>query len=205
MCWSGIKIHLRQKIGLVLILLGLIFFLAAISLKEYQTSKKNPLSFSQAPQLVAVVEEGDLPARIIIPQVKIDLQVFPAQVVEDQWQVSEEGVSYLLGSGIPGREDRVIIYGHNKNHLFGPIKWLSEGEEIKLVNRKGEEFVYQVVETKTVSHEEIEVLSPTQEPTLTLYTCTGFWDRERFVVVGKLQNKQGAFKVEDKIEEQILR
>ena len=199
MCWSRFKTAFRQKIGLVFIFFGLIFFLSAIVLKEYQFSKRNSLSFSQAPQLISVVEEGNLPARVNISKVGIDLAVFPAQVAENSWQVSDEGVSYLLGSGIPGREGNVIIYGHNKNNLFGPIRWLGEEEEIKLFNRKGEEFIYKVVETKIVLPEEVEVLSPTQEPTLTLYTCTGFWDRERFVVVAKLQNEQGVFKIEEQI------
>lgn len=42
-----------------------------------------------------------------------------------------------------------------------------------------------IVETKTVSPQEVEVLSPTEEAILTLYACTGFLDRERLVVVAK--------------------
>jgi sortase (surface protein transpeptidase) len=122
MCWSGFKTAFRQKIGLVLLFLGLISFLAAIALKEYQFSKQNSLSFTEPPQPGIIVEEGDLPIRIIISKVGIDLSVFPAQVTENIWEVSDEGVSYLLGSGIPGREGKVVIYGHNKNHLFGPMK-----------------------------------------------------------------------------------
>lgn len=177
----------RQKRGLILLFVSFFCFSAIIFLKGYQTLQKNFLSFSQAPTATGEIEEGDLPEKIIIAKIGIDLPVFPAEVADNQWQTSAEGASYLLGSGIPGQKGNVVIYGHNKSHLLGPIKWLNEGEEIKVINRKGEEFVYQVVETKTVTPKNVEVLDFTEEATLTLYTCTGFLDRERFVVVAKLQ------------------
>jgi len=184
--WSH-DISSRQKTGLVFFLIGFFFLLTAFSLKGYQKLQQNILSFSQTPNLTTIVEEGDLPDKILIPRMGVDLSISPTRVVNNQWEISAEGASYLLGSGIPGREGNVVIYGHNKNHLFGPIRWLGENEEIKIVNKKGEEFIYQTVEIKTVSPEAVEVLSPTEDVTLTLYTCTGFLDRERFVVVAKLQ------------------
>ncbi|NIO84481.1 MAG: sortase, partial [Candidatus Aminicenantes bacterium] len=93
------------------------------------------------------------------------------------------------GSGIPGQEGNAVIYGHNKAHLFGPIRWLNEGEEIKIINQKGEEYIYSIVQTKTVTSETVAVLAPTETATLTLYTCTGFLDRERFVIVAQLQSE----------------
>lgn len=177
----------RQKNGLILLLIGFFCFLVAFSIRGYQNLQQNILSFSQAPKSIVQVEEGDLPGKIIIPKVGIDLLISPTKVINNQWEISETEASYLLGSGIPGKEGNVVIYGHNKNYLFGPIRWIEVGEEIKVINKKGEEFVYQVRETKTVSPETVEVLASTEDATLTLYTCTGFLDRERFVVVAKLQ------------------
>lgn len=177
----------RQKSGLVLLLVGFFCFLTAFSLKGYQGFQQNILSFSQVPEPINVVEEGDLPEKVLISKVKIDLLVSPVKVVDNQWIISKEGVSYLLGSGIPGQEGNIVIYGHNKSHLFGPIRWLGIGEEIKLINQQGNEYIYSIVETRIVSPETVEVLAPTKDATLTLYTCTGFFDRERFVVIAKLQ------------------
>lgn len=179
----------RQKSGLALFLVGFFFLTAALFLKGPQVFQQNTLSFSKTPEPINVVKEEDLPAKIAIAKVGVELPVFPAKVAEDNWEVSDKGASYLLGSGFPGREGNVVIYGHNKNSLLGPIRWLSKDGEIKIVNKKGEEFIYHVVETKTVSPETVAVLAPTQDATLTLYTCTGFLDRERFVVVAKLQGE----------------
>ncbi len=182
------KIHFSlQKIGLILLLLGLLFLLLAVFCLKNLYEPKNSLSFSQAPRPENIVEESDLPAKVIIPKVRIDLPVFPAKASEDVWEISEEGVSYLLGSGLPGRKGNLVIYGHNKNRLFGPIRWLEKDDEIKVINRRGEEFTYKIKETKIVTPAMIDVLYPTEDPTLTLYTCTGFLDRERFLVVAKLK------------------
>lgn len=187
MCWSWFKTSSRQKIGLILLLVGVSFFaLAFLWQRAYQFQQDN-LSFSSFPEVVTEIKEEDLPERILIPQVRIDLPVLLAKVTDNRWEVSEEGASYLLGSGIPGKEGNVVIYGHNKNSLFGPIRWVERETEIKIVNKRGEEFIYKIVETKTVSPDSIDILSATQDPVLTLYTCTGFLDSQRHVVRAKLQ------------------
>jgi sortase A len=189
MFWGRIKtFSSRQKTGLVLILIGIFFFGAVFSLRFYQRSQEKILSFSKAPKVQEEVLEDFFPKQIWIPRVKIDLSVSPAKAKEEIWEISENGASYLLGSGIPGRKGNVVIYGHNRKNLFGPIRWLKNGDEIIIKNGKGEEFAYKVRETKIVSPENIEVLAPTEEPVLTLYTCTGVFDSRRFVVVARLSS-----------------
>ena len=175
----------RQKTGLVLILVSLVCFGAILLLKIYQQSREEILSFSETPKFEEEISEDLFPSQIQIPRVRIDLLISPAKAEGEIWEISKDGASYLLGSGIPGRKGNSIIYGHNKNNLFGPIRWLERDDEIKVINRKGEEFIYKVKETKTVSPENIEVLAPTEEPTLTLYTCTGFADQKRLIVIAK--------------------
>lgn len=184
----GKDLSFRAKKGLFLILIGFFFFAIAGFFKGYQT---NSLSFSSAPKFIERVEEGDLPERVIIPKVKIDLPVSSGKVVDDKWEIAGEGASYLLGTGIPGRIGNVVIYGHNKKNQFGPIRWLGKDDEIKVFNKKNEEFIYKAVETKIVSPNQTEVLAPTQDSTLTLYTCTGALDRQRFIIVAKLSQTPG--------------
>jgi LPXTG-site transpeptidase (sortase) family protein len=177
----------RRQAGLVLVLLGLALLGIVLVLNFCLQSREENLSFSSVPELKEEISEDLFPERILIPKVRIDLLVFPAQASEDVWEISEEGVSYLLGSGLPGRKGNLVIYGHNKNRLFGPIRWLKKDDEIKVINRRGEEFTYKIKETKTVTPAMIDVLYPTEDSTLTLYTCAGLLDRERFLVVAKLK------------------
>jgi sortase A len=189
MFWTRLKtLSSPQKKGLSLILFGCLLLLSAISFQVYQFFQQNRLAFSQPPQLTTEIKEEELPQRIVIDKIKLDLAVFPAQISDGHWETSKEGASYLLGSGLPGKNGNVIIYGHNQNYLFGPIRWLNAGEDVKLINKKGEEYIYSIIQTKTVKPEAIEILAPTEEPILTLYTCTGFFDRERFVVIAQLKS-----------------
>lgn len=177
----------RQKVGLSLILFAGVCFTCFFGLKIYQRFQANPLSFSENPGLLAQFSENQFPSRIIIPSLKIDLPIFPAKAVEAQWEISETGASYLLGSGVPGQKGNMVIYSHNKRYLFGPILWIKKGTEIKIENKKNESFSYVVTETKTVSPKQVEVLLPKDKPTLTLYTCAGLADQKRFVIVANLK------------------
>jgi len=178
-----------QKKGLSLLLFGSFFLFLFFSFQGFQFFQQNRLAFSQTPELTAEIREEEMPQRIIIAKVNLDLTITPARIVNGHWETSKEGASYLLGSGIPGQKSNVIIYGHNKKHLFGPIRWLKEGEEIKIINRRGEEYIYSIIQTKTVTPNAVAILAPTEDAILTLYTCTGFFDRGRWVVVAQLQSE----------------
>lgn len=186
---NGIKVTLRQRTGGIIFLLGLVFSGTFFSLKVYHSWQRRVLSFSQPLPKVEEKEKdpNKLPQRIIIPKRKIDLPIEETEIKSGEWQVSATGASYLTQSALPGEKGNVIIYGHNRSHLFGPLKWVRKGEEVILENKKEEVFYYEIMETKIVSPDQIEVLLPTEEPILTLYTCFGFLDRQRFVVVGKLK------------------
>mgnify|MGYP001589055206 CR=1 FL=1 len=177
----------RQKAGLILILVGLVCFGVIVSLRTYREYTRKILSFSKIPELKEEISEDLFPTQILISKVRIDFPVFPARASGDTWEISEKGVSYLLGTGVPGRKGNVVIFGHNKNNLFGPIRWLEKDEGIELTNKRDEKFIYKIITTKIVSPDEVWVLSPTEDATLTLYTCTGFLDSKRFIVVAKLK------------------
>lgn len=170
----------EQKIGLIFLVFGISFFTLFVLYK-----KGNHLYFSETPQTSIEISNDLLPRRITISNVGLDLPVSPAKVLSGNWQISESGASYLLGSGTPGKPGNIVIYGHNKKKIFGPILSLKKGAEIKIEDEKGNIYKYEVRETKVVLPKNIEVLSPTPDETLTLYTCTGIFDSKRFVVITK--------------------
>ncbi len=168
----------RQKIGLVLIFISLVCFGAFFS------HKSNP---PVPPEITKEVLSDFYPVKIIVPKVGINLPVSSKEIINGQWDIPATSAAYLLGSGIPGQAGNAVIYGHNKNKILGPIRWLKKGDEIKLINPKGQELVYQVAETKTVSVKNVNILLPSEDFLLTIYTCAGILDTQRFVVVAKLK------------------
>jgi LPXTG-site transpeptidase (sortase) family protein len=178
----------RRQQGYRLIVVGLIFLITAFSFRIYQKWESYALSFTQAPSLSSTVSLQDIPSRIKIAKYNIDLPVSAGQIHNGIWQISATGASYLIGSGEIGKSGNAIIYGHNKNSIFGPIRWLQKGDDI-IITGDGGDYRYQVFETKTVDPDAVGVLLPTSDSTLTLYTCTGFMDRQRFVIIAKLANQ----------------
>ena len=168
----------RQKIGLALIFISLVCFGAFFSHRNTQPAP---------PEITKEISSNLYPTQIIISKVRINLPVLPKEIINGEWNIPATSAAYLLGSGIPGQPGNPVIYGHNKNKLLGPIRWLEKDDEIKLINQKGQEFIYLVTETKTVAPKTVDVLAPTQGAFLTLYTCTGPLDTRRFVVVAKLK------------------
>lgn len=177
-----------QKTGLIFIGVGLFCFLLITSLHIYRYYQQRILSFETIPQLTRGSQESLYPTRIVINRLKIDLPVAISVIKAGIWEISDIGASYLVGSGIPGKNGNVVIYGHNKKNLFGPILWLKSGDEIQ-INSSEQEFRYLVTEVRNVTPAQVEVLLPSKEATLTLYTCNGLFDSKRFVVSARLQEE----------------
>lgn len=121
------------------------------------------------------------PVRVIIPGV-LDEPLQPGSYADGKWSVSETTGTYLVQSAKPGEPGNVIIYGHNKGEIFGPLVKVRTDQPITLKLEDGRERHYKVKSTVEVGQDQTDVLAPTDTEVLTLYTCTGWLDRNRFIV-----------------------
>lgn len=129
---------------------------------------------------------SELPLEIIIPDIKIDLPIIPAKMNKGKWEATTKGVSYLVSSPIPGQKGNSVLYGHNWPNLLGNITKLKPGQPITIKFADGSVKNFRIDATVTVSPDETDILTPSEDQRITLYTCTGFLDSKRFVVVAKL-------------------
>lgn len=142
------------------------------------------LSFSRS-QATHIVKEQpkavSLPTHIFIPwNTDSDIEALP--FANGQWSVSDTKVTYLLGSARPGEPGNIILYGHNKREILGNIRALKGGERVTMRTSDGNDHIYTVISTKEVDPSDVSLLSPTTTEILTMYTCSGFWDSQRFIV-----------------------
>ena len=93
----------------------------------------------------------------------------------------------------PGEEGNFAVAGHRTTHgaPFFHLDDLREGDEIHVMDREGEEYVYRFVDQRIVAPTNVGVLDdrPLGEdaPTITLTTChPRFSNRQRLVVFGEL-------------------
>ena len=128
------------------------------------------------------VEKKVTPTSIYFPTLNLNLAISEAIIVDSEWSLYEDKVSWLSTSEEPG-EGNVIIYAHNRPGLFGDLDKLALGDEIIIDHNNGR-FKYGVTDSHKVKPNEIEaVLS--DENRLTLYTCDGAFDQKRLIVIAE--------------------
>ncbi len=170
-----------SRLPLILISLGIIL-LSYWGTHKFLYFRALSLSRSQVAQIVREQPQKlPLPVHIFIPW-NTDADIEPLSFLGDQWQISDTKVAYLLDSARPGTLGNIILYGHNKREILGNIRALTGGEKITLTTADGRQHIYYVKTAKEVEATNVAALSPTTKETLTLFTCSGFWDSQRFIV-----------------------
>ena len=127
------------------------------------------------------------PKKIIIPSVNISLDVHPAKIMFDTWEVNLDGASFGESSTLPGNKGNTVIVSHTIDRLFGRLDKIKEGDSIHVFTDV-DWFTYKVVSIQVVQPEEIGILASHNQYELTLYTCTKDpLYSKRFVVKATLQ------------------
>ena len=128
---------------------------------------------------------GDYPVRLVIPQLKIDLIVKPSRVVNGYWEIHDDSANFGVGSSVPEEIGNTVIFAHAKYNQFGSLRKIKKDYEVSVQTKNGIWHSYKVVEKKEVKPHEVKVVGETEDKTLTLYTCSGFADSKRLIVVAK--------------------
>lgn len=94
------------------------------------------------------------------------------------------GLGHIEHTALPGEAGNVAIAGH-RDTFFRPLRNVQVGDDIFL-DTPEERLHYLVSSLRVVGPNEVSVLEPTDDPTLTLVTCYPFWllghAPDRFVV-----------------------
>jgi len=152
--------------------------------KKPTISEKEPIKVSQELTKKIDTTGEEIPVRIIIPKLAIDIPVTESKVIDGYWELSDDKASFGLGSAFPGDLGNSVIFAHAREVLLGPLKRISLKDNIHILTKK-HYFSYEVTEVKSVYPNQVEVVGPTQDERLTLFTCSGFLDNQRLVVIAK--------------------
>ncbi len=113
----------------------------------------------------------------------------PAPVVQgDGWEQLKKGVGQHIGTANPGQNGNLVLSAHNDifGELFRHLDQLKPGDEI-IVSTNSKEYVYKVSGMRIVEPTQVEVMNPTEQPTVTLISCYPYLiDNQRIVVFGEL-------------------
>lgn len=183
------KTHSFLNVNRVLFLLGIIFIISSIAWKAwdiYQTSLPVFKNYQPSPtQSLKPAKLETNPKQLIIPNLKMSLEIEEGGVEKGVWKISQIGVSHLKTSSNPSEIGNIVLYGHNWPALLDKIRQLGKGDEVLLVSADGKVYRYKIEQILIVKPTDVWILDRTDEELLTIYTCTGFLDSKRFVVRAK--------------------
>jgi sortase A len=91
----------------------------------------------------------------------------------DSSTILRRAVGHIVETALPGKPGNVTLAGH-RDTFFRPLRNIRQGDAITLKTLDGD-FQYQVESTAIVPPNDIQVLQPSNEPTLTLITCFPFY------------------------------
>ncbi|MFZ1721451.1 MAG: sortase [Microgenomates group bacterium] len=165
----------------LLLFISLICLLGAIILVAHRYT---PI-FTNQPGETIYQESSDWPTHLKLTLNQEPIELLPAQISTDSWEISQHSASVLTNPSFLGLpKTSTIIYGHNWPRLLGNLHNLKVGDTLYIkVNDTWRELY--IESSDIVSATELSALSAMDETSVVVYTCTGFLDSKRLVVLAK--------------------
>ena len=189
------KEKLRRITGIILILIGPAI-IAPIVYKKIETNKKQKelqnileeVINEESKELTEEEEEKLINGYKPIALMEIPSIGLSQGIVEG---INDDVLQYYLGhfetSVGPGEDGNFSVAGHrvsDYSEAFVNLYKAEIGDEI-IVKANKKKYIYKITESFIVSPDQVDVLEDTQDPTITLVTCT-VGAKERLIVKGKL-------------------
>lgn len=175
-----------RKVSLILISLGFIFFL--IPALFYLNQSIQLRYFTPAVKTYPASIEGSLPYHLEIPALKLSLPLIQTKITNNSWEIADNGASYLATSARPGTKGPIVVYGHNTSEIFKSLHKIKRKQSIHVQTKDGKIHTYRVSQILQVNPDKMKIFD-VEDETLIIYTCIGFADLQRLVVIAKPAQK----------------
>ncbi len=131
-----------------------------------------------------------VPTHVRIPQLKADLEVFPAPAEKDGTppvpaEDDAHRVAWYEHGPSPGEQGPALLVGHLDTHkgpaAFAGVGSLEPGAEVRVARADGSTVVFTVDSVEQYAKDRFpndRVYGPTERPQLRLITCGGSWTKE---------------------------
>jgi sortase A len=134
-------------------------------------------------------KKGSPLAVLRFERLKLRVPVFAGT---DEWSLNR-GAGWIVGTTRPGEAGNIGIAGH-RDSFFRVLKDIRSGDALELVSA-ARTATYTVNQMEIVDPDDVSVLRPRREPSLTLVTCYPFYfvgpAPRRFIVHATLRKQAG--------------
>jgi len=131
---------------------------------------------------------GDVVGRIAVPRLGLDTPMVEMADVDDMENLNK-GPAHIAGTALPGAAGNCVIAGHRttQSKPFLHLDTVAAGDEVLLTDLGGIRHRYLVTGSEVVDPDDVRVMDPTPQPSLTLIAChPPFSARYRLVVKAAL-------------------
>ena len=158
-------------------------FLPILTFWLRQKTVEPPVIVSQAAPEPEQKKSFPKDNRIVIPSLLLDEEILEGPDAG----VLNNGIWRRPITSTPDQESNTVLAGHvftydDPEGVFYHLNKLKPGEEIA-VYWNGAEYLYIVTNIKEVPATAVDIEAPTNQPVLTLYTCTPLWNPVNRLVV----------------------
>ncbi|MCA9343272.1 sortase, partial [Candidatus Saccharibacteria bacterium] len=154
-----------------------------ISLSVFLTFAAKSFAKVQTAEVKTEISTEKLPTQLVISELSIDLPIYPTEIIEGDWEEIDNGLLYLKESPLPGEIGNSVIYGHNTPNLLGNMYSIKTGSQIQVEYSDKTTQTFVVISAFNVTPEQTHILNGSTNSKLTIFTCNGFFDEKRFVVI----------------------
>lgn len=128
--------------------------------------------------------EARLPiTRVVAPSIGLDVEVVNAPLVQSDgqwtWRVPPFKAGHAEDTAGAGQVGNAVLMGHissiHSGDVFKNLNRVQVGDQIDVFSGE-RRFTYRVDDVRSVPRTDLEMVEPTPEPIVSLFTCTGAWD-----------------------------
>ncbi len=179
---AKIKDHPAKPIltALATFLFLITLFKAPVFLSQISYLTAKPAAPDPIPAQAVTTAVNTIPT-IMIPKINVNAPInFESSYDESKIQHAlETGVVHYGTTPMPGQVGNSVIVGHSSNDWWEPGNYkfvfvlldkLTIGDTLS-IDYQSTRYIYKVTEAKVVTADDLSVLSPSSEPSLTLITC----------------------------------
>ena len=186
----GRETVMRNKIGIIFMMMGAVLVLAALSLFFWNVQEDKQAGAFAEELLTQVIEHIEIsaadgaacpnPYDFVMPEAEIEGYAcigclsIPAINLElpvlSEWNDDRLKIALCRYSG-SSRMNNLVIAAHNYANHFGHLSRLSPGDVVYFVDMDGLSFSYEVTVVEVLGPEEVEEMTDGTYD-LTLFTCT---------------------------------